>query len=283
MKTVFVSSLILLMVFGFSPPAKADNYVIGAEDVLLISVWGNQELNTNAPVRPDGMISLPLLGDVKAEGRTALELKKHLEQELKRYIKTPMVSVTLTSINSFKVYVFGEGVSRPGNELGAEGGRPQTGGQITLRRNTTLLQLLAQLGPLSNIDLPNAYVLRNGKKLSVNFEHLVSKADYSLDAKLEPNDIIFLPGGFTNRIRVTGAVRQPGLISYSEGMTALDAVLAAGGFTEFASENNVLVIRKKGKETETFTVKVKDVMNGDVTKNFRLNPGDVVTAKTGWF
>jgi len=66
-------------------------------------------------------------------------------------------------------------------------------------------------------------------------------------------------------------------------MTTLDAVLAAGGFTDYASQNNVLVARKEGEEIQNYNVKLKDVLNGDIAKNFPLKPGDVVTVKTSWF
>lgn len=280
--------VIISLMFIISWTAHADGYTIGAEDVIQVTVWGNNELNTHVPVRPDGMISMPLIGDVKAEGKTPQELKAALEKELKRFVKAPVVSVTVTAINSFKIYVFGDGVSRgqsAGGDVaaGAGAGGPQTSGQITLRRNTTLLQLIAQVGSVSNIDLANAYLLRAGKKVEVNFEQLIAKGDYSQDVKLEPNDTIYLPGGFTNRIRITGAVRTPGIIPYSEGMTALDAVLSAGGFTEFASQNNVRVARKEGDTIKNYKVPLKDVMNGDIAKNFPLKPGDVVTISTSWF
>lgn len=280
--------LILSLMFVVGWVSHAQGYIIGAEDMLQISVWGNNELNSHVPVRPDGMISLPLVGDVKAEGKTPPELKAELEKELKRYIKAPVVSVTVTAINSFKVYVFGDGVSRAvggGGEAaaGAAGGAGAAAGQVTLRRNTTLLQLIAQVGSVSNIDLRNAYLLRGGKKLTVNFEELVSKGDYSQDVKLEPNDTIYLPGGFSSRIRVMGAVRNPSVVAYSEGMTALDAVLAAGGFTDYASQNSVRVARKEGDLTKSYKVPLKDVMNGAIDKNLPLKPGDVVTVNTSWF
>lgn len=288
-----VLAFVVTALFCTVKTTHAEGYIIGAEDMLQISVWGNNELNVHVPVRPDGMVSMPLIGDVKAEGKTPLELKKTIEKELLRFIKAPVVSITVTAINSFKVYVFGDGVSRTNALLSdtaaqtataaSVSGGTATSGQITLRRNTTLLQLLAQLGSISNIDLPNAYLLRAGKKVAVSFEQLVGKGDYSQDVKLEPNDIIYLPGGFSNRIRVTGAVRTPGIIPFSEGMTALDAILAAGGFTEFASKNNVLVSRKEGDAIQNYKVKLKDVMNGDINKNFTLRPGDVITVKTSWF
>ena len=283
---VYILAFFLNCIYGGN--VYAEGFVIGEEDMLQISVWGNNDLNVHVPVRPDGMISMPLVGDVKAAGLTPQELKKSLEKELSRFVKAPIVSVMVTAINSFKVYLFGDGVPRgqgiggtPGAADAAAGG--VTSGQMTLRRNTTLLQLLAQLGNLNEIDFRNAYLLRDGKKLNVNFEKLVLGGDVSQDTKLEPNDTIYLPGGFGSRIRVTGAVRTPGAYPYSSGMTALDAVLVAGGFTEFASQNSVVIVRKDGNAITNIEVELKDVMKGNLKKNVLLKPGDVVNVKTGLF
>ncbi|HYA87706.1 MAG TPA: polysaccharide biosynthesis/export family protein [Nitrospirota bacterium] len=283
----------LLLVLTMTSRASAEGYVIGEEDIIQISVWGNTELSVTVPVRPDGMISMPLVGDIKAAGLTPEDLKKSLEKELVKFVKAPVVSVIVTAINSFKVYVFGDGASRvliggaaggaAGGTAGGTGGGTQTSGQITLRRHTTLLQLLAQLGSLSEIDLAHAYLLRDGRKLPVNFEQLMKNGDYSQDIALQADDVIYLPGGYSNRIRVTGAVKTPGSIPYAEGMTALDAVLSAGGFTEFASQNDVLVVRKDGNEARKINVKLKDVLNGKTTTNVLLKPGDIVTVNTGFF
>lgn len=285
----FGALFLAIAMLSQSSAEGAEGYVIGEEDIIQISVWGNTELSVTVPVRPDGMLSMPLVGDIKASGLTPLDLKKTLEKELARFVKSPVVSVIVTAINSFKVYVFGDGASKVLVQTGnAQGGAASAGassgsGQITLRRHTTLLQLLAQLGSLSDIDLANAYLLREGTKLPVNFELLMKNGDYSQDVALQSNDVIYLPGGYTNRIRVTGAVRTPGSIPYAEGMTVLDAVLSAGGFTEFASENNVLVVRKEGSASKKINVKLQDVMNGKNTINVLLKPGDIVMVKTGLF
>jgi len=283
-KNLFYVSLLFILL-TISRPAYAEGYVIGEEDMLQISVWGNAELNVHLPVRPDGMISMPLVGDIKAAGTTPHELKVNLEKELVRFVKAPVVSVMVTEINSFKVYIFGDGASRAMNSGGAaaNAGGGATSGQMTLKRNTTLLQLLAQLGSLSDIDTKNAYLLRAGKRLDVNFEDLIANGDVSQDVKLESNDVIYLPAGFNSRIRVTGAVRTPGVFPYAGGMTALDAVLIAGGFTEFASQNDVIIVRQAGNAVKNIRVKLKDVMNGNISKNALLKPGDIVTVKTGIF
>ncbi len=250
--------------------SNEQSYKIGDEDVLQISVWGNPELTVQVPVRPDGMISVPLLGDVRATGLTPNELKILLEKEYAKFIKAPTVSVIITAINSFKVFVVGEGLRIGGTSgIGASGA-------ITLKRNTTLLQLLAQLGSLQNSDLHNAFLLRDKKKLDIDFYRLVIKGDISQDIELKPNDVIFIPDNFEKRIMVIGKVRTPGVLSYREGMTVLDAILNTGGFTEFANPNNVLVIRKEdNNDVKKIEVELKDVFKkGEVIKDIPLKPGD---------
>lgn len=92
---------------------KSKDYIIGADDVLDVSVWKEQDLTRSLQVRPDGKISMPLIGDVQAAGMTAGQLAKSIGDRLKKYLTAPQVTVILTQINSQKVYVTGE-VTRPG-------------------------------------------------------------------------------------------------------------------------------------------------------------------------
>ena len=267
-KRVQLAMVIFVMLCSAVAEAN-ERYVIGDEDVLQISVWGSPELTIQVPVRPDGMITFPPVGDVKATDLAPLELKAVLEKELTKYVKSPTVSVVVTAINSFKVFVLGGGVSGTATTAGA------TSGAITLRRNTTLLQLLAQLGSLQNTDLNNSFVLRNGEKLSADFYKLVIKGDISKDIQLRPNDVIFMPDNFDKRIMVVGQVRTPGVVQYREGMTVLDSILSAGGFTEFADPNDVTVVRKEEDKVRKIEVKLKSVMKkGEIDKDLPLKPGD---------
>jgi polysaccharide export outer membrane protein len=268
--TVFISILMNIHT------SSGNEYIIGEEDVLQISVWGNPELNVQVPVKPGGMISVPLIGDIEAAGHTPKELKILLEKEFVRFVKTPTVSVVITEINSFKVYVIG------GGEAG-ESDRPFSG-VITLKRNTTLLQLIAQSGSLGSVDLNDSYLLRDGKRLDVDLFKLLVKGDISQDIHLKPNDILFLHDNYEKRIRVVGAVITPGIFEYREGMTALDAVLNAGGFTEFAKQNEVVIVRKEGDEIRNIEARLKDLIrDGDIKKDVSLTPGDLVIVKTGIF
>lgn len=267
-KRVQLAMVIFVMLCSAVAEAN-ERYVIGDEDVLQISVWGSPELTIQVPVRPDGMITFPPVGDVKATDLAPLELKAVLEKELTKYVKSPTVSVVVTAINSFKVFVLGGGVSGTATTSGA------TSGAITLRRNTTLLQLLAQLGSLQNTDLNNSFVLRNGEKLSADFYKLVIKGDISQDIQLRPNDVIFMPDNFDKRIMVVGQVRTPGVVQYREGMTVLDSILSAGGFTEFADPNDVTIVRKEEDKVRKIEVKLKSVMKkGEIDKDLPLKPGD---------
>lgn len=97
-----------------SAPVKAGkDYIIGADDVLDVSVWKEQELTRTLQVRPDGKISMPLVGDVQAAGLTPGQLSQSIGEKLKKYLTAPQVTVILTQINSQRVYVIGE-VTRPG-------------------------------------------------------------------------------------------------------------------------------------------------------------------------
>jgi polysaccharide export outer membrane protein len=99
---------------GVNPPVKVGkDYVIGPDDVLDVSVWKEQELTRSLQVRPDGKISMPLLGDVQAAGLTPGQLGQSVSEKLKKYLTAPQVTVILTQINSQRVYVTGE-VTRPG-------------------------------------------------------------------------------------------------------------------------------------------------------------------------
>src|SRR5881409_565680 len=108
-----------------------DVYRIGPEDTLLISVWKNEAITKTVPVRPDGMISLPLVQDVQAAGLTPMELRDALTKKLSEFMPSPEVSVIVTEVRSFKVSVIGE-VAKPA--------------RYELKSRTTVLDVLAIAG-----------------------------------------------------------------------------------------------------------------------------------------
>jgi polysaccharide biosynthesis/export protein len=173
---------------GPPPPeaqAAVNDYLIGVDDMVQVSVWRNPELNITAPVRPDGKISVPLVGDVEAGGRTPAAVGKDIQDKLATYVRDPQVAVILTELRSHE---------------------------------------------------------------------------------------------YLSRVRVTGAVRQPISIPFRQGMTVLDAVLAAGGLTEFAAPDRSDLYRKSDGGTKTYEVQLDRILSrGDLSTNYKVAPGDVIT------
>ncbi len=256
--------IVFFVLFSFNNVFAGD-YVIGGGDSLQISVWGSPELSISTIVRPDGKISVPALGEIKVAGLTPMQLTGALEKEMVKIVKTPIVTVIVTQMTNSRVFVFGRGTPS---------------GVKILTRETTLLEFLAQLGSMDNADLENSYLVRNKEKIKTNFIELFEKGDFSQDIMLETNDMLFIPDNFEKKIVVVGAVKQPTTIPYRKGLTVLDIILSAGGFTEFAKENDVKILRKKedGKRLEV-SVRAKDLMKGNMNENITIEPGDFVIVK----
>jgi polysaccharide export outer membrane protein len=93
---------------GQNAGVEASSYIIGAEDVLQVTVWKEPTLSGSFPVRPDGMVSMVLLGDVRAAGITPMQLASNLTQQLKKYVQDPLVTVVVAAVNSQRIFMVGE-------------------------------------------------------------------------------------------------------------------------------------------------------------------------------
>ncbi|MCA9483971.1 MAG: polysaccharide biosynthesis/export family protein [Nitrospina sp.] len=254
---------------------KENPFVLGPEDMLSISVWGNKELTImEMPVRPDGTISYPLIGDMKAQGLTPAELKENITQKLRKYIKDASVTVVVMAINSINISVAGE-VKAPGT--------------YKINRPVTLMHMFSVVqGFTQQADLRKSYILRDGKKLNVDINALIKDDDFSQNIWLKPNDIIFIHDNFESRVNITGEVKAPQVITYQEGMTIMDAVLLSGGLTDIAKANATQIYRKKGDRSEQNIEKInveldKVIFDGDLSKNTVLQPGDIIFVPRSFF
>lgn len=175
-----------------APPLNPDvqavtSYHIGVDDQLQISVWHNPDLSVSVPVRPDGKITVPLIGDVDAGGQTPEQVAATIKDKLQAFVRDPQVAVILTQLRSHE---------------------------------------------------------------------------------------------YLSRVRVTGAVRTPVSVPYRQGMTVLDAVLAAGGPTEFAAPDRTELYREGKNGTTPYAVRLDKVLQrGDLSTNYPLQPGDVITVQ----
>src|SRR6266478_1324552 len=147
---------------GASQSQAAENdaeFKIGPQDVLRIDVWKEPDISRAVPVRPDGKISLPLLNDVQAAGLTAMQLAGSLRESFSKYLTNPQVTVTVTEINSRRVYITGEVAHA---------------GALPLLPNMTVLQALSSAGGFTQFaKLKSIYVLRNedGKQVKHPFNY----------------------------------------------------------------------------------------------------------------
>ncbi len=265
-KLLFTLSLVLFCCSSF---AWAGDYVIGDGDGLSISVWGVPELSVGVVVRPDGKITLPAAGDVVATGFTPTELGQELTKVLTRYVKTPIVSVTVAGITNNRIYISGGGVP------------PRV---MNLQGRTTLFKLLCSLEGIGNADLQRAYLMRGNDKLEVDFHDLFDNGNLAADIDLTAEDILFLPTNERNKVYVVGAVNNPQYIIYRDGLRILDAILESGGFTKFAKESAVLILRKNGDDRQSIKIDMEELMKeGKWSQNLELKRGDYVIVKEGMF
>ncbi len=260
-----LTALLFLLLLPVS--VSAGDYVIGDGDELHVSVWGVPELSVDVTVRPDGKITLPAAGEIVASGMTPAMLGETISSQLNKFVKKPVVTLSVTKITNNRVYVSGGGV--PSKVVSLEG-------------RTTLFKLLCQLEGLQNADLLHAYLLRGKEKLPVDFHALFLEGKFSEDVDLQPEDIVYLPANELNKVYVVGAVKEPKYIYYRKGLKVLDAILEAGGFNEFANENDVTILRFDKKQK--ISLQIKNLMSGkNVGENIPLEPRDYVVVSSGFF
>lgn len=252
-----------------SPPSQAagtTSYTIGPDDLLTITVFGEQDLTNKYRVDTDGMITFPLIGRIPASGLTIREFQDRLTSQLASgYIKNPQVRVEVDQYKSQSVFVIGE-VRSPG--------------KITMTGSMSLIEALALAGSPTSA-ASNELIVVHPRKPSpgsatmpdedaettkVNIKDLqVGKAGQ--DVPLHDGDTIFVPKAQT--FYITGQVKNPGSYVLDPGMTVLQAISLAGGLTERGSDRGIKVERiVKGKRV-VVEVKLTDIVQPNDTIQIR--------------
>jgi polysaccharide export outer membrane protein len=162
------------------------DYEIGADDVLEVLVWRNEALSKTVTVRPDGKISLPLIGDVQVAGQTADQVREAITAQLKPYYKEPpQVSLIVQEVNSYVIYIMGE-IQRPA--------------QYVVKRGTTFLQAIALAGGFTPFASTNdIFVLRKGQEnngqaaLRIRYKDIFTGRHQENNILLKPGDTIIVP------------------------------------------------------------------------------------------
>lgn len=164
--------------------ASDNSYVIGADDVLAISVWKEPEVSRSVPVRTDGKISLPLIGELQAGGQTPRQLEQEIAKRLQSYISEPEVTVIVQDSKSQRINILGM-VARPGSYL--------------LTGSTTVLDAIAMAGGFKDFAKQKSiYVLRTGedgtqKRLPFNYKEVIKGKNPEQNVRLLPRDTVVIP------------------------------------------------------------------------------------------
>lgn len=216
---------------------SAEDYIVGPEDVLKITVYNHPDLTTTERVSGEGIITLPLIGEVDVAGLTVDQAAKKITVRLADgYIIDPNVSVFVVEFKSKKTIIMGQ-VYKPGI--------------YTLSGNTTFLELVSLAGGLTREAGDKATIKRKllpgrpGESvITIDLKGLIELGNTSLDVPLMDGDSIFIAKA--GLFYITGEVKKPDAYRHEEGLTVIKAVTMAGGFTDKASSGRIRIIRKTG-------------------------------------
>lgn len=262
-------------IFSTSSPESRANWqkrlTLGPGDTLNFSLYNQPETaKRDVVIGPDGRVTFLQAEDLLATGMTIDELRAKFDAELGKFYGGPRTIITPGAYRSKKFYLLGA-VARKG--------------VFQLERPTTMIEAIAQAGGLETgmfeqntvelADLSHSFVMRDGKRLKVDFVKLFQQGDLSQNVAIEPDDYIYFPSSSANQIFVVGAVVGQGVVPYSQNATLISAITSRGGFIDKAYQSRVLVVRGSLDSPETFIVDAKAILAGE-KPDFRLEPKDIV-------
>lgn len=253
------------------PPSGESLYRIGAGDTLSVVVHGQEDLTLKETVvLPDGLLPVPLVGQVRAAERTIDDLRADLERRLAPYVVDARVSISVVKAGSQRFTVLG---------------RVDTPGVYPLEPGMRLLDGLARAGGLFSrgqfrsstvevADLQNAVLIRRGQVLGVSFRALVNDSDMTQNVPLEAGDTIFVPSSLSKEVSVLGEVRSPQTVGFIDSLTLTQALARAEG-TVFYGKSSVHVVRRTAEGTRGYVIPLDPILTGK-EPDVQLEPGDIV-------
>ena len=237
-------------------------YKIGADDELEINIWGYENLDRKVIVRPDGMITYEMIGDIHCVGLTPTQLSIKLSQLLSKYLREPTVIVKILQIKSQKATVIGDIPKQ---------------GTIYLRGQMKLLDILTECGynPITSKVNEVTVSRKNNQAIKINLNELISSGDLSQNILIQNGDAIILPKNTSGQVIIEGEVGKAGEydVEKNEKLRISDLIRKAGGLTTSAVKTNAKIIRSSGKETTRINLEALESL-GDQSENYVLNPGD---------
>lgn len=246
-----------------STPRSANEYLLGAGDMVRVTVYGSQDLNTEARVSQEGTISFPLLGELKLTGLTPVQAEKLISKKLENgdFVKSPHVNLVVMQYMSQFVSVLGD-VYKPG--------------RFPLDRPTTLSDALALAGGVNQVGSDIVTLTRkNGEgttKYTFDIRELLASGRTTHNPKIYDGDIVYVPKA--PMFYIYGEVQRPGSFKLERDMTVAQALSTGGGLTARGTERGIK-IKRIGADGNLKTI---DASLGD-----KLQKDDVVVISESWF
>ena len=253
-----VITLTAALPISAQPPEPG--YILGPGDVLEISVWGYQDLTRQVAVRPDGKISVPLVGSVTAAGLSVDRLAQVLTRSYAEYIRNPQVTVIVKEFRKITASVIGQ-VARPGT--------------YTLRPGVRLLDLLSLAGGVTEAAaLKESRLIRPGASPQpVDLDRLLA-GDQSMNIALQGGETLVVPEDLVNVVSILGEVAKPGRFRLRGEMRVLDVLLLAGGLTEKAAITQARLMRDSRESAPLNLDRL--LIHQDMSHNVVLEAGDAL-------
>jgi polysaccharide export outer membrane protein len=270
---------------------QGKEYLLGPRDVITLTIFagGEEQQQVDLTLSGQGMINVPFIGAVKAEGLTVPQLEEVITGPLARdYFVDPEVNIRVKEYHSLHYYISGA-IKEPG--------------LYEMTSEASLMELIAKAGGVLPERGNVAYVLRNSAEdmeeagemqdmisgrdpLKVDLKSLLDQGDMGHNILLKSGDVVYIPlekalNLAESNVYVEGEVKKPGVYSYQPGLTALNACIMAGGFDEFAAPNRTRVIRSTQDGQEVIRIDLNSVKQGNIP-DIELEPGDRIHVPETW-
>lgn len=265
MKQAILPFLFLFLCICFNEKGFCQEYIVGEGDILVIRVYDNDELNTTVRVGGDGIISMPLLGQIKVSGMDVSSIASHIEGLLADgYLLSPQVNVFVEDYRSKKVTILGQ-INQPG--------------LYELQGSISLLELISKAGGLTEdaggmitIKRKILNVEDEKKVITIDIERLIEQGDTSRNISIQDGDSIYIikAGVFY----ITGEVRRPGSYKHEDNPTVLKAITLAGGLADHGAPGRIKIIR---------IIDDKEVVLKNVAMHEPVLPDDVIVVPETYF
>lgn len=290
---LFFTLFVLISHFSTHNPLQAQGtaYRIGPRDVLTLTIHagGEKQQVTRLTVSSQGMINVPFVGSLKADGMTVSQLEDLVTKPLAAdFFVNPEVNIVVSEYHSLQYYISGA-IASPG--------------LYEMKSEATLMELIAKAGGVSPQHGNIAYILhqsinhvtskqengdllKNKDPVKINLKNLLDKGDMTQNIVLQSGDVVYIPAESSqnlaeSKIYVEGEVNKPGVYDYQEGLTALNACIMAGGFGKFAAPNRTQIIRQDGDRQIIIKIDLIDVKKGKIP-DVEIKPGDRIHIPETW-